>query len=601
MVPSKLANAFRNMISPETRDTVKRLFLSDGRRHWKGYALSFVFMGIMAGTTSGLAYIMGDVINKIFVQQNSAAVWIMSGIVLALSVIKGFATYGQAVTLARVGNRIVADNQKRVLDRLLVQDLRFFAQTQTAELMMRFNAGAEGARNVLNLIITSLGRDLLSVIGLTAVMIIQDPFMAVIGLIVMPIAVGGVRSLIRKVQKIFTREFHSAIQIMGQSLEAFQGIRTIKSFNLEPNVQFRLNDRIDALEKASNRMVRAQSQSGPLMEALGGVAVGLVIMYAGYSVLHGGRTPGEFFSVITALLLSYEPAKRLARLNIDLTGHLLAARMLFQILDLKPTEQDPPGTPDLELAPKGGRIEFNDVYFGYRPEEPVLKGLSFVAEAGKTTALVGLSGGGKSTVMNLIERFYDISSGTIAIDGQKIEQVTRRSVRDQVAFVSQDVFLFSGTVYENILAGRLDATSEEVVEAARAAHAHDFISGFANGYDTAVGEHGAQLSGGQRQRIAIARAFLKNAPILLLDEATAALDSESEAEVQKALRSLQMHRTTLVIAHRLQTVVNADRICVIEEGQVVESGRHDELIARRGRYFGFHQLQFTGQQERLSA
>ncbi|WP_183188494.1 ABC transporter ATP-binding protein [Ancylobacter tetraedralis] len=599
MVPTKLANAFRNIISPETRDTIRRLIMTDGRRHWKGYAISFVFMGIMAGTTSGLAYLMGDVVNRIFVQQNSAAVWILSGAVLALSITKGFATYGQAVSLSRVGNRIVADNQKRVLNRLLTQDVAYFSGSHTAEIMLRFSNGAQAARNVLNLLITSIGRDFLSVIGLTAVMIAQDPFMALIGLLVMPIAVGGVRSLIRKVQKIFQREFHSAVQIMTESLEAFQGIRTVKSFTMEDNMRTKIYGRIDGLEKASNRMIRAQSQSGPLMEALGGVAVGLVIMYAGWGVLHGGRTPGEFFSVITALLLSYEPAKRLARLNIDITPQLLGARMLFEILDRKAVEVDPPGVTDLKLA--GGSIEFKDVHFGYREGEPVLRGLSFVAEGGRTTALVGPSGGGKSTVMSLLERFYELESGSICVDGQDITQVTYRSLRNAIGFVSQDVFLFSGTIRDNIAAGRPGATDEEIIAAARAAHAHDFISGFADGYGSQVGEQGTQLSGGQRQRIAIARAFLKDAPILLLDEATAALDSESEAEVQRALRQLQMNRTTIVIAHRLQTVVNADRICVVDQGRVSESGRHDELIARRGRYFNFHQLQFAGQEQRLSA
>ncbi|TCK28542.1 ATP-binding cassette subfamily B protein [Ancylobacter aquaticus] len=599
MLPPKMANALANMISPETRDTVRRLFIQDGRRHWKGYALSFVFMAFMAGTTSGLAYLMGDVINRIFVEQSTSAIWILSGAVVALSVTKGFAAYGQAVTLAKVGNRIVADNQKRVLDRLLTQDVTFFSGSHTAEIMLRFNTGAQAARNVLNLIVSSLGRDLLSVIGLTLVMILQDPFMALIGFIVMPIAVGGVRSLIRKVQKIFSREFHSAIQIMTESIDAFQGIRTIKSFTLEDSQRAKIYGRIDKMEKASNRMMRAQSQSGPLMEALGGVSIGLVVMYAGWSVLHGGRTPGEFFSVITALLLCYEPAKRLARLNIDLTTHLLGARMLFALLDRPAVEQDLPGTPELVVT--GGGIAFEDVVFSYRESEPVLRGLSFVAEPGQTTALVGPSGGGKSTVMNLLERFYDVDSGVLTIDGQRIDTVTRRSLRQAIGFVSQDVFLFTGTVRENIAAGRPGATEEEIIAAARSAHAHDFIMGFEGGYDSLVGERGTQLSGGQRQRIAIARAFLKDAPILLLDEATAALDSESEAEVQKALQSLQANRTTLVIAHRLQTVINADKICVIEKGRVVESGRHEELVAKRGRYFTFHQLQFAGQQERLSA
>jgi ATP-binding cassette subfamily B protein len=599
MLPEKLRAALNKAIGPESLDAIRRLFLDDGRRHWKGYAIAFVFMGLVAGTTAGLAYLMGDVINRIFVEQSSSAIWLLSGAVIALSVIKGLAGYGQAVVLGAIGNRIVADNQKRVIDQLLRQDVSYFALRHTAEISLRINQGAQAARNVLNLVITSLGRDLFSVIGLTAVMIIQDAGMAMVGLIAMPIAVAGVRGLIRKVKRVFKKQYSDAAQIMSGSVEAFQGIRTVKSFNMEDALRARIFRKVDELEKASNRMVRAQSQSGPMMEALAGVAIGAVIMYAGYGVLHMGRTPGEFFSVITALLLCYEPAKRLARLNIDLATNLLGARMLFEVLDSVPAEQESANLP--RIAVDKGRIAFEDVVFGYREGEPVLRGLSFIAEPGETTALVGPSGGGKTTVMNLIERFYDVESGTITIDGQPIATVSRHSVRASVAMVSQDVFLFSGTVRDNIAYGRPGASPADIEAAARAAHAHDFIMGFAQGYESLVGEHGAQLSGGQRQRIAIARAFLKDAPILLLDEATAALDSESEAEVQRALRDLQANRTTLVIAHRLQTVVNADRICVIDAGRVVESGRHEELLARRGRYYNFHQLQFADQRERLLA
>lgn len=599
MLPAKLRAALGKAIGPETWDAIRRLFLTDGRRHWKGYALAFLFMGLVAGTTAGLAYLMGDVINRIFVEQNSSAIWLLSGAVIGLSLIKGFAGYGQAVTLGAIGNRIVADNQKRVIDQLLHQDVGYFAHRHTAELSLRINQGAQAARNVLNLVITSLGRDLFSVIGLTAVMFIQDAGMALVGLVAMPIAVAGVRGLIRKVKRVFKKQYADAAQIMSGSVEAFQGIRTVKSFNMEDALRGRIFGKIDELEKASNRMVRAQSQSGPMMEALAGVAIGVVIIYAGYGVLHMGRTPGEFFSVITALLLCYEPAKRLARLNIDLATNLLGARMLFEVLDSAPAEQESAGLPAIKV--EKGRIAFEDVVFGYREGEPVLRGLSFIAEPGETTALVGPSGGGKTTVMNLIERFYDIESGRISIDAQPIDTASRRSVRESVALVSQDVFLFSGTVRENIAYGRPSASAAEIEAAAKAAHAHDFIMGFTGGYESLVGEHGTQLSGGQRQRIAIARAFLKNAPILLLDEATAALDSESEAEVQRALRDLQANRTTLVIAHRLQTVVTADRICVIDGGRVVESGRHEELLARRGRYYNFSQLQFADQRERLLA
>jgi len=307
-------------------------------------------------------------------------------------------------------------------------------------------------------------------------------------------------------------------------------------------------------------------------------------------VLRGGQYPGEFFSVVTALLLTYEPAKRLARLHIDLAGALAHARFMFDLLDSIPSEREAADKPTLKID--RGRVEFREVAFRYRPSEPVLRGVSFVAEPGQTTALVGPSGSGKSTVMNLVLRFWDPQAGKILIDDQDIVQFTRHSLRDQIAYVSQDVYLFSGTIRDNIAMGRSDATEAEIVAAAKAAHAHDFIAGFPQGYDSPVGEHGTQISGGQRARIAIARAFLKNAKILLLDEPTSALDSESEREVQRALDALRASRTTLVIAHRLQTVISADRICVVDDGRIVEIGRHDELMARRGRYHDLYQTQF---------
>jgi ATP-binding cassette subfamily B protein len=321
------------------------------------------------------------------------------------------------------------------------------------------------------------------------------------------------------------------------------------------------------------------------------MAVGIFVIYAGHGVLNGAKLPGEFFSAITALLLAYEPAKRLARLNLDLAANLTMSRFLFDILDSKPAEEEPASLPALKVT--RGEIEFRNVSFEYRPDEPVLREVSFVAEAQRTTALVGTSGGGKSTIMNLIERFYEPKSGTILIDGQDIAPISRRSLRDSIAYVSQDLFLFSGTIRDNIRIGRPGATDEEFIAAAKAAHAHDFIMGFELGYDAQVGEHGTQLSGGQRARISIARAFLKDAPILLLDEPTAALDAESEMEVQRALDDLRKSRTTLLIAHRLHTVMAADKICVVDEGSIVETGTHQELLARRGRYQAFYRLQFS--------
>jgi ATP-binding cassette subfamily B protein len=317
------------------------------------------------------------------------------------------------------------------------------------------------------------------------------------------------------------------------------------------------------------------------------------VMYGGTRLIADPEQAGPMFSFVVAFLLAYEPAKRLARLNVDLGAGLVPVRVLFDTIDSTPTEPSDDERPTLAVA--SARVEFAHVDFAYRTGEPVLRDLSFVAEPGQVTALVGHSGGGKSTILNLIPRFYEIRGGVISIDGQNIAAVSRRSLRTQIAYVGQDVFLFRGTVRDNIALGRPGASQAEIVEAAKAAHAHDFISAFPAGYDTQVGERGLQLSGGERQRIAIARALIKDAPIILLDEATAALDSESEHHVQEAIARLCAGRTTIVIAHRLTTVMHADRILVIEAGQLVEAGRHDELLRKGGRYAAFYRLQLKRQ------
>ena len=350
-----------------------------------------------------------------------------------------------------------------------------------------------------------------------------------------------------------------------------------------------MNASITAVERNANKMARVSNRSSPLMEMLGGFAIAGGLMYGGYRVVAMGSPPGEFFSFLTAFLLAYEPAKRLARLNIELNSSLIGARKLLEIVDSPASEPADDDKPALKLS--DARVEFRDVTFAYRTNEPVLHRMSFVAEPGKMTALVGPSGGGKSTVLSLLLRLYDIRQGEILIDEQAISAVSRTSLRRQTAYVGQDVYLFRDTIGANIAFGKTGATQEEIVAAAKAACAHDFIMNFPLGYDTPVGEHGAQLSGGQRQRVAVARALIRNAPIVLLDEATAALDSESEQQVQEAIEHLCQDRTTIVIAHRLHTIMHADTILVVEGGEIVERGQHDELLRRGGRYASFFRLQ----------
>src|SRR5712672_1895449 len=465
----------------------------------------------------------------------------------------------------------------------------FFSERHSSEFLARLTAGANSVTQVLNLLINALGRDLLLLFGLVIVMVTQDPFMSLLGFLVAPPAMLVLRKLVKRIKGLAYNQFVGTADILETMQESLQGIRTVKAFTLEQAMRERIDQHISAVENNANKMARVSNRSSPLMETLGGLAVAGGLMYGGYSVVALGATPGQFFSFLTAFLLAYEPAKRLARLNIELNSNLIGARKLLEIVDSPASEPDDDDKPALRLT--DARVEFRDVIFAYRPNEPVLNRMSFMAEPGKVTALVGPSGGGKSTVLALLLRLYEVTEGDILIDGQAISGVSRVSLRQQTAYVGQDVYLFRDTIGANIAFGKDNATQDEIVAAAKAACAHDFIMGFPLGYDTPVGEHGGQLSGGQRQRIAVARALIKNAPIVLLDEATAALDSESEKSVQEAIEHLCQNRTTIVIAHRLHTIMHADAILVVEGGEIVERGRHDDLLRRDGRYASFFRLQ----------
>jgi ATP-binding cassette subfamily B protein len=574
----------------ETPALLRRLVADQGRAHWKGYLLAFVFMAMIATTTSLSAYLMRDVINEVFIARNQNAIWMLSGAVVVLYTVKGFATYGQQITLTRIANAIVASVQRRLYGHMLAMDVPFFAERHTSEFVGRLSFVATSSAQVLNALITVAGRDVLSLLGLVTVMIVQDPMLSIVGGIVMPLAVWGVQGLVKRAKKIMRSEFAGGMAVLETMQETVRGIRVVKAFGLEELFRTRMEGQIATVQAAADKRARVGARSVPLMETLGGFAVAGVILYGGWRVVASGSTPGTFFSFITALLLAYEPAKRLARVHVELSANLVGVGLLYEFLGQPAREAEAVDMPELAVA--GGRVEFADVRFAYRDGEDVLNGLSLVAEAGKTTALVGPSGGGKSTIFALLLRFWDPRSGTITVDGVAIDAVSRRSLRRRVGIVSQDVFLFAGTVAENIALGRPGASRTEIEAAARAAFAHDFIVGFRDGYDAQVGENGLQLSGGQRQRIAIARAILEDAPILLLDEATAALDTESERAIQEALAELSKNRTTLVIAHRLQTIQRADKICVIEAGRVVEQGRHEDLLAAHGRYARLHEVQF---------
>ena len=568
---------------------IRRLVMEQGMVHWRRYLTAFLLMGVAAGATAGSAYILGQVINQAYVDKNIPGIVILSGVTVLLLAIKGVATYGHTVILSKISNAILANNQRRLFAKLMSESIGFYSQRHSSEFLARLTAGAKSITDVLNLLINAIGRDFLMLISLVAVMVMQEPLMSLLGLLVTPPAMLILRKLVKRIKGLAYNQFTGTADILETMQESLQGIGTVKAFTLEETMQRRMDENIATVERNANKMARVSNRSNPLMEMLGGFAVAGCLLYAGYSVVALGATPGQFFSFLTAFLMATEPAKRLARLNIDLNSNLVGARMLLEVVDSPASELADDDKPSLKLS--DARIELRDVSFAYRVGEPVLNRMSFVAEPGKVTALVGPSGGGKSTVLALLLRFHEVNHGDVLIDGQSISAVSRRSLRQQTAYVGQDVYLFRDTIGANIAFGKQGATEAEITEAAKAACAHEFIMGFPLGYDTPVGEHGTQLSGGQRQRIAVARALIKNAPVILLDEATAALDSESEKQVQEAIEHLCQNRTTIVIAHRLHTIMHADTILVVEAGEIVERGRHDDLLRRGGRYASFFRLQ----------
>ncbi|HVJ53758.1 MAG TPA: ABC transporter ATP-binding protein [Aliidongia sp.] len=581
--------------SPLSHDSLRlwrRLTSGFLRPHIGKLVAAGLCMVIVASAKAANVWLTGQALRHLLAQSGSGfELYMVAAAVFGTAVVTGFATYFQSILMTTLGQRLVADIQVRLFERLIRADLAYFHGTPSGQLISRFTNDANMLRNAATQSLVAIGRDALSVVFLVAMMFYQDWLLAVIAFIFFPCAVLPVRRMSRRMRKAsinFQEEMGHFNTLLSQ---VFQGARHVKAYGMEAHETARAVAVTERVYRLVEKVSRVRAASSPIMESLGGVAVASIILYGGYQVMAGARTPDQLLAFIVAMLLAYQPFKSLAGLQVNLQEGLAAASRIFEVMDIEPRIKDRADARPLAIT--GGHIRFEHVRFGYGPGTAALDGIDLDIPAGQTVALVGPSGAGKSTVLNLIPRFYDVEGGQVTIDGMDVRDATLASLRGAIGLVSQEISLFDDTIRGNIGYGRPSATEAEIVAAARAAAAHDFITELPQGYDTLVGEHGIRLSGGQRQRLAIARAMLKDAPILLLDEATSALDTESERQVQDALRRLATDRTTLVIAHRLSTIADADLIYVVDQGKVAECGRHAELLARRGLYARLWEMQFA--------
>ncbi len=559
-------------------------------RPYRGRLLSAVAaMLLYAAASAGVAYLIKPILDEALPSRENLG-YVIAAVIVAYA-IKGLGAYLSSYWMTDVGQRVVRDLRDVLFTHILRQSAAFFSQQTTGRLMSRLTNDIAQVQQTVSETLGDLARESLTVVGFIALLLYYDVGLALVCLTGAPVLVYPLVQLGKRVRST-TRRSQEALEHMSHvSAEAFTGHRIVKAFGREETEAGKFRSASDRLYRTNMKVTRALSILPPLMEFLGGLGFAAALWYGSREIAAARLTTGEFTSFLAALFMMYQPAKKLSRVNANLQQAIAASERIFELLDTRSEVIEQPGA--RALAPFRAAIEFRDVGFGYNDGDgrETLQGLSFSVRGGQMLAIVGRSGAGKTTLVNLLPRFYDVTRGSILVDGVDIRQVTLASLRAQIGIVTQETVLFDDTVAGNIAYGRPEATRGEIEAAARAAHAHEFITAMANGYDTAIGERGQRLSGGQRQRLAIARAILRDSPILILDEATSALDAESELLVQDALSNLMLNRTSFVIAHRLSTVRRADLILVLEGGTVVETGRHDELLARDGVYARLYALQ----------
>jgi subfamily B ATP-binding cassette protein MsbA len=568
-----------------------RRLLAMVRGNWVRLLLAMLCMLLMAGASSAIPFMIKPVVDDIFISRDVTMLKLVPLAVVLIYLVLGAAMYGQEYFLGWVGHDVIRQLRNSLYNKIQDLPISFFQAEKTGSLMSRITNDVSVIRDMVSTAITGAIRDLFTIVGLTGVIFYRDWKSALAALVVLPLAFYPIVRLGRRVRRVTTGTQEIRAELNAFLHETFAGNKIVKAFGMEPYEKRRFFHKTRRLFRLEMKTVKAKALSSPVMEFLGGLGVAFVIWYGGSKVIAGTSTPGTFFSFMGAVLMLYGPVKKLSKLNNTVQQGLAGVDRVFDILEQASDIRDPVNP--LAIPPGPHRITFQDVWFRY-DTKPILRGITLDVGPGEILALVGMSGGGKTSLVNLIPRFYDVSRGAILIDGIDLRAVAVSDLRRQIAIVTQDPILFNDTVRNNIAYGKPEADDAEIAAAARAAYAWDFIQNFPEGFNTPIGELGGRLSGGQKQRICIARALLKDAPILILDEATSSLDSESEALVQKALGNLMRGRTTFVIAHRLSTIGHARRVVTIVDGAIVEEGTHEELLAAEGVYHKLYQMQFNG-------
>ncbi|WP_027371571.1 ABC transporter ATP-binding protein [Desulfovermiculus halophilus] len=561
------------------------------RESWGKLALAMLCMLVVSATTSGTAFIVKPILDDIFMKQNERMLLLMPILVLLIYVFRGVAMFGQEYLMQYVGENIIKQLREDLYAKISDLSLSFFQQQKTGVLMSRITNDVNIIKTMVSTAVTGALRDVFTIVGLVFVIFYRDWQLALIAMVVLPVAFFPIYEFGRRIRRFSTRSQESMADLNAFLHETFAGNKIVKAFGMEPQEKARFLNKNQKYYRYEIKTYRIKALSSPIMEFLGGIGMALVIWYGGYGVIHGDSTPGTFFSFMTAVMMMYAPIKKLSKLNNAVQRGMAAADRVFDILETK-SEIVEPRDP-VPMPPPPHTVFFDHVGFAYAGNTSVLQDICLQVQPGERLGIVGTSGGGKTSLVNLIPRFYDPTSGTVRIDGIDIRSFAVSELRSRIGVVTQEPILFNDTVRANIAYGTDNPTQEQILDAARSAYLYDFIHSLPDGLDTVIGELGGRLSGGEKQRMCIARALLKDAPILILDEATSALDAEAEQLVQKALENLMQGRTSFVIAHRLSTVIDADRIIVLSGGRIVEQGSHASLMAAGGEYYRLYSKQFS--------